>query len=727
MLDQRFKYLLLIIFLASILLIVFLQSNSGNSIKNLIKDNKILLGELQIKAKLQKLQTDIIFSESSLRDLVNNNDALHIQEFDRGMNTIQSEFAEIDSLINPAYDPQLRSELDFLVKEKIDNSNQAISLLFNLGKDSALSFIRTLRGRAIRDSIIQSISSLNENRQQALSNISSSVNINGARAKSWGIILAVIACFASISAFWYLIYQGQRQQKLIQILDTSEKKLKETSKVQEQFVANISHEIRTPMNAILGFTGLLQKTKLDKNQHEYVRSIRSSAENLLTIINDILDLSRIESGMMHIETLPFNLRELLHSLITMMKVKAKSRNLYLRTEADESIPKTLKGDAVRLTQILLNLISNALKFTHEGGVLVKMEMIETIGETCFIRFVVSDTGIGIDPQKQKKIFERFQQAQPETTRRYGGTGLGLSIVKQLVELQNGTIGVSSEPGKGSVFTVVLPYQIAGHEEAALPAPVLVGEPLLQKIRLLVAEDNAMNRKLVEHLLQQWQIDFDIVTNGAEAVELLREHPSVYDMILMDIQMPEMDGYTATEKIRYELHLPLPIIAMTAHALAGEREKCMGAGMDDYISKPINEQQLYKLIHKHANSFSDEEVAVIDMEYLRSLSRGDEAFEKNMMKAFSEQIPRELDELKNAIDSRDYKKIASSAHNMKSTVSYLGLHQLAPMLDQIETDSKNKSGITRISENFSSVDATCQLAIKEVNKLMVFDKNQIDLK
>jgi CheY-like chemotaxis protein len=411
----------------------------------------------------------------------------------------------------------------------------------------------------------------------------------------------------------------------------------------------------------------------------------------------------------------------------MMKVKAKSRNLYLRTEADESIPKTLKGDAVRLTQILLNLISNALKFTHEGGVLVKMEMIETIGETCFIRFVVSDTGIGIDPQKQKKIFERFQQAQPETTRRYGGTGLGLSIVKQLVELQNGTIGVSSEPGKGSVFTVVLPYQIAGHEEAALPAPVLVGEPLLQKIRLLVAEDNAMNRKLVEHLLQQWQIDFDIVTNGAEAVELLREHPSVYDMILMDIQMPEMDGYTATEKIRYELHLPLPIIAMTAHALAGEREKCMGAGMDDYISKPINEQQLYKLIHKHANSFSDEEVAVIDMEYLRSLSRGDEAFEKNMMKAFSEQIPRELDELKNAIDSRDYKKIASSAHNMKSTVSYLGLHQLAPMLDQIETDSKNKSGITRISENFSSVDATCQLAIKEVNKLMVFDKNQIDLK
>jgi len=727
MLNTRFKYLLLIIFLVSILLIVFLQYNSGKSIKHLIGDNKSLLGELQIKSKLQKLQTDIIFSESALRELVNNDDAQHIQEFDKGINSIESEFTEIDSLIKPTYDPELRNRIDFLIKEKIENSDQAIHLLFNQGKDSALGFIRTMRGRVIRDSIIQTISFLNENRQLALSNISRSVNVNGSKAKSWGIILAVIACFASIIAFWYLIYQGQRQQKLIQTLDSSEKKLKETSKVQEQFVANISHEIRTPMNAILGFTGLLQRTKLDKNQQEYVRSIRSSSENLLTIINDILDLSRIESGMMHIEMLPFNLRELLDSLITMMNEKAKNRNLYLRSESDESIPKTLKGDAVRLTQILLNLISNALKFTHEGGVLVKLEMKEKTDQTCFIRFVISDTGIGIDPEKQKTIFERFQQAQPETTRRYGGTGLGLSIVKQLVELQNGKISVTSEPGKGSVFTVDLPYQIAGEEEKAVPAPVLVAEPLLQKIKLLVAEDNVMNRKLVEHLLEQWQIDFDMVTNGAEAVEVLSRKAEEYDMVLMDIQMPEMDGYTATEKIRYDLRLNLPIVAMTAHALAGEKEKCIGVGMDDYISKPINEQQLYNLIHKYAKIFSDDDVAVIDREYLRSLSKGDEAFEKNMMKAFSEQMPRELNALKTAIAEKNYKKIESAAHSMKSTVSFLGIHQLAPLLEQIETDSQNKNGITGIHHSFTSVEATCHLAIKEVSKLMLFDKNQVDLK
>jgi signal transduction histidine kinase/CheY-like chemotaxis protein len=699
MLNQRFKYLLLIIFLVSIVVIVFLQYNSGNSIKNLIRDNKSLVNELRIKKKLQQLQTDIIFVESALRDLVGNENAQHIQELDKQLNIIEDEFAEIQQLVTPAKESALWNRLDVLIKEKLENTDQATSVLFNHGRDSALRFIRSLRGRTIRDSIIHTIGMIDDSRQQALSNISTSVNLNGSKAKSWGIILAVIACLASISTFWYFIFQGQRQQELIQTLDKSEKRLKEASKIQEQFVANISHEIRTPMNAVLGFAGLLQKTNLDKNQHEYVRSIRSSAENLLTIINDILDLSRIESGMMHIEALPFNLRELVDSLVTMMQVKAKNRNLYLQTELDESVPELLKGDAVRLTQILLNLISNALKFTHDGGVMVKLDLLEKKEESCLVRFSICDTGIGIAPEKQKKIFERFHQAQPETTRRYGGTGLGLSIVKQLVEIQNGTIFVVSEPGKGSIFTVILPYQIAGKHESAAPAPVLVAEPLIQKIKLLVAEDNAMNRKLVQHLLEQWQIDFDIVNNGAEAVQVLSKKGGEYDMILMDLQMPEMDGYTATEKIRFDLRLNLPIIAMTAHALAGEK-------------------------HKFAQSRSESEVAVVDMDYLRALSKGDKEFEKNMMQLFTTQIPHELSELKIAISKRNYKKIGSIAHNMKSTVSYLGIHQLTPVLEQIEEDAHNKSGIARINDNFISVEATCQLAIREVNKLMVFDQNQL---
>ena len=679
-----------------------------------------MLGELQIKTKLQQLQTDMIFSESALRDLISTGDAQHVRDLDNDLDTIQNELREIDSIIRPTSELNLLDQLNFLTKEKIENSNYTIYVLYKEGKDSALAFLRTLRGRIIRDSIIQNISLINENRQTALSNISTSIRVNGVQARNWGLVLALIACLASIIAFWYLIDQGRRQQNLIQTLDTSERELKEASKIQEQFVANISHEIRTPMNAILGFTGLLQKTNLDKNQHEYVRSIRSSSDNLLTIINDILDLSRIESGMMHIEKLPFNLTELVDSLATMMNVKAKDRNLYLHTEVTDSIPEILKGDAVRLTQILINLLSNALKFTHEGGVSIKVEAVEKKDEIVFIRFIISDTGIGIDPAKQKTIFERFHQAQPETTRRYGGTGLGLSIVKQLVEIQNGTISVVSEPGKGSVFTVMLPYQIASKSETAssLPASVLVAEPLLREIKILLAEDNQMNQKLIQHLLEQWKIDFEIVNNGVEAVETLRQKANDYNLVLMDIQMPEMDGYTATEKIRYDLHLDIPIIAMTAHALAGEKEKCLGAGMDDYISKPLNEEQLYKLINKYAQSSNlTSNGSVIDLEYLRSLSKGDSAFEKNMIKSFSIQMPKELNELKMAIDQKNYKKIGSIAHNMKSTVSYMGLKQLTPLLQQIERESENENGLTHINDNFILIDATCELAIREATDLI----------
>lgn len=719
MLRKRFRYLVLVIFIASIILIVFLQYNSGKSIENLIGDNKSLLSELQIKTKLQKLQTDVIFSESALRDLITNDDEQHVLDLKKSYVAMQGELMEIDGIIRSNSDGKLTDQLRFLMDEKIENSYKVISELNTDGKDSALAFIRTLRGRIIRDSLIQTISLIDQNRQTSLSNISASVSMNSVKAKSWGIILAIVACLASIIAFWYLVDQSLRQQKLIKTLDTSEKKLKEASKIREQFVANISHEIRTPMNAILGFTGLLQKTDLTKNQQDYIRSIRSSAENLLTIINDILDLSRIESGMMHIERLPFNLRELMDSLITMMSVKAKDLNLYLHTEIDNSIPFMLNGDAIRLTQILINLISNALKFTHEGGVTVKAELIDKKDEIARIRFSITDTGIGIEREKLRTVFERFHQAQPETTRRYGGTGLGLSIVKQLVEIQKGTLGVRSEPGKGSEFVVELSYQIVSGAKAAssFSTDELVIKPFFEKIKILVAEDNLMNQKLVKYLLEQWQIDFDIRSNGTEAIEALQKYPDEYNLILMDIQMPEMDGYTATEKIRNELNSAIPIIAMTAHALAGEKEKCLAAGMDDYISKPLHEEQLYRLINKYASKKNIHRTSVIDLEYLQTISKGDKVFEKNMIRSFSMQIPEELSKLKTAIEHEDYGKIYSVTHTMKSTVLYMGLQELAGLLEEIESESENKTGLANISNNFALIDSTCQLALKEAEELI----------
>ncbi len=721
MFTQRFKYLMLVIFLLSIILIVYLQYNSGKSIKNLITDNEVLLKELQIKSKLQKLQTDIIFSESALRDLITTNDEQHVRDLNADYGVILGEMADVDSSIRGTGDNQLLNQLRVLTNEKVDNGRQVMDILYARGADSALSFIRSLRGRIIRDSIIQTIRYINNGRQTALSNISASVSTNSVKARSLGIILAIVASLASIAAFWYLVDQGQRQQKLIRTLDTSEKKLKEASKIQEQFVANMSHEIRTPMNAVLGFAGLLQKTALDKNQQEYVRSIRSSAENLLTIINDILDLSRIESGMMHIEKLPFNVRELVDSIRTMMNVKASNLHLKLHAEVDDAVPGLLKGDAVRLTQILINLISNALKFTHEGGVTVKVTQVARFEDNVRLSFTITDTGIGIDPLKQKTIFERFHQAQPEATRRYGGTGLGLSIVKQLVEIQNGTISVASQPGKGSEFTVLLPYQLATDAEVTTAtASKVIVDPGIENANILVAEDNPMNQKLIRFLLEQWGVHFDIVPTGAAAVDALRENPGNYQLLLMDIQMPELDGYGATEKIRNDLHLNIPIIAMTAHALTGEKEKCLGAGMDDYISKPLNEEQLYKLIVRYANKGIEARIprpGMINMAYLQSISGGDRSFEKNMIQTFSKQLPAELEELDSAIRAADFRGISRVAHHMKSTVGYMGLEEVGSQLEKIEQAAGQQQNLAEISNNFGVVRAACQQVMEEVRTMV----------
>ena len=715
--ENRFRYLVLIIFLGSILLIVYLQFNSGRSIQNLINGNKNLLKELETQAKLKELEKDIILVESSIRGFVITADSLHLQGVTPEIEKIESELKTIKTTLGDS--SELLDQLSILSAEKLEHNRDVMEAFFTKGKRAAESIINTNRGKGIRDSITNTINQLSMNRQIQLSGLSSSINTNGSRAQSWGIILAIIACVSCVITFWYLIVEGLRQQKMIEALNVSEQKIKQASIIREQFVANISHEIRTPMNAVLGFTGLLQKTVLDKNQHEYVKSIKSSAENLLTIINDILDLSRMESGMLHIEKVPFNLRELLDSLVTMLTVKAKSRGLYLKAEVDEELPLILKGDAIRLTQILMNLISNGVKFTHQGGISIHVSEERKKNEIVFVRFVISDTGIGIDPEKQKHVFERFHQADAETTRRYGGTGLGLSIVKQLVDIQNGDILLESEPGKGSVFSVILPYEVAAVKETTEAKEIfLPPDRLFERTKLLVVEDNPMNRQLLSYLLQQWQIEFDMAENGAEAVEILRKNPSGYAVVLMDIQMPEMDGYTATDKIRQELNLNVPIIAMTAHALAGEKEKCISAGMDDYISKPLNEEQLYILISKHARKeHPDATLPVIDIEYLHSLSKGDIDFEKKMIKTFAEEIPGEVLKLKNAIDKKDYESIKSLAHNMRSTVGYLGLNKLIEPLKQMELDAETKNGMEGIQNNFSLINNTCKLALKEAETII----------
>jgi len=389
-------------------------------------------------------------------------------------------------------------------------------------------------------------------------------------------------------------------------LRTSKKVAEESIIVKENFLANMSHEIRTPMNAVMGFTSLLEQSNLTEEQHAIVHSMKISGETLMTLINDILDYSKLESGKIVIEQIPFSVRNTFESLEVLLQQKAKAKNLALIFDIDNKLPETLKGDPTRLMQILLNLTDNAIKFTETGHVEISVSVLGNEDKgIAKLEFKVKDTGKGIAPDKTSIIFERFTQESAATTRKYGGSGLGLSIVKGLVELQKGSIALQSTPGLGSVFSFVLSYPIAkdgshvAQKTIAPATPASFGTDQTDKnikdgaLSILIVEDNTINQMLAVHVLKKFGMITEIAENGRIGVEKLREKK--YDLVLMDIQMPEMDGYEATAIIRNELKNNVPIVALTAHNMNKEREKCLGLGMNDFISKPFDPKHLQETI------------------------------------------------------------------------------------------------------------------------------------
>jgi len=354
----------------------------------------------------------------------------------------------------------------------------------------------------------------------------------------------------------------------------------------------MSHEIRTPMNAIIGFTKVVLKTDLTVKQKEYLTAIKTSGDALIVLINDILDLAKVDAGKMTFEQTPFKMALSVSAMLHLFGTKIQEKNLTLIKEYDDKIPEILVGDPVRLHQIILNLVSNAVKFTTKGKITVGVSLLSEDMQKATIEFTVSDTGIGIPENKLEKIFENFEQATNSTSKNYGGTGLGLAIAKQLVERQGGSIHVKSKIDEGTSFNFRLSFKKTNHM-SELETEITELDTAVKNIKVLVAEDMALNQLLMKTLLDDFGFEYDIASNGKIAIEKLQNN--LYDIILMDLQMPEMNGFEATHYIRNEMHSIIPIIALTADVTTVDLAKCKAVGMNDYIAKPIDEQILYNKI------------------------------------------------------------------------------------------------------------------------------------
>jgi len=492
----------------------------------------------------------------------------------------------------------------------------------------------------------------------------------------------------------------------------------------QQFLSNMSHEIRTPMNAIIGFTKVLLKTDLTEKQNEYFSAIKISGDALIVLINDILDLAKVDAGKMVFEKTPFSLSNSIPSMLHLFETKLKEKNLKMIVKIDPKIPITLVGDPIRLHQIILNLVSNAIKFTLEGEITVELKLLSQNKEHVTIEFSVQDSGIGIPTDKLVSIFENFQQATSGTSRIFGGTGLGLAIVKKLVESQGGSVKVKSEINEGSTFSFVLSFNKSSekaNEEIVFVQPTIETE----NINVLVVEDVPINQLLMKTILDDFGFQRTIAANGKIAIQLLKEKQ--FDIILMDLQMPEMNGFEATEYIRNTLKSTIPIIALTADVTTVDVAKCKAAGMNDYMSKPLDERILYTKIMEfvkhpptydfHAELGNQEERKqdfIINLQYLSNHTKSNPKMMKEIILAFLEQTPTLILLITKSMMEKDWITLNAAVHKMIPSLAIVGMDKsYEKMAKKLQEYALLQEQNSNISDIVVKLEDACTIACKEL--------------
>jgi CheY-like chemotaxis protein len=504
-------------------------------------------------------------------------------------------------------------------------------------------------------------------------------------------------------------------------------------KAKQQFLSNMSHEIRTPMSAIIGFTKLVLKSELNPRQKEYLTAIKVSGEALIVLINDILDLAKVDAGKMTFEQTTFKMSTSIAAMLHLFEIRLQEKNLTLEKDYDDRIPEFLVGDPVRLRQIILNLISNAVKFTETGGITLRVRLLSETGESVVVEFTVGDTGIGIAEENLENIFESFQQASKGTARIYGGTGLGLAIVKKLVEAQHGRITVTSTPGKGSAFSFVLDFKkssVYGLSEAY----GVDSEIASKHIKVLVVEDMPLNQLLITTLLDEFGFESECASNGRIGLQMLAKNDDQkqrpFDIILMDLHMPVMDGFETTEYIRKVIGSSIPILALSADVTTVDVVKCRKAGMNDYITKPVDEKELYhKIISLSGKSTQGLQLSstayfypssFIDLQYLDRRTKSSPKLKTEIISLYLMQTPTLVKVMKDAFQEKDLGQLTAAVHKMIPSFSVMGMKTECESvargvleLAQLDNGSEKLSNLILRLENICN--RTCEDLKKELIK------------
>lgn len=727
------KLIIIISSLISICLVVFIAINANYYITRMSRNNAELYSAYRISELLKSFRSNITILDNKQKGYIITGDGKFLEEYKLKETETKVYLKNMEKYFSGKAEEEAFYKLKDLTYKKLSEAKD-----LSQGNNLAGFKARTDDNEEVNGNTVDEIKfviedingSLNKKTQILLDNSIEYVKIS----KNWSFLEVAIGIIAALAALIILFRDINVRNKLENELRIAKRQADDNALTKEQFMANMSHEIRTPMNAILGFSNLLQKTRLDNAQTEYLSAIKTSGSNLLSIINDILDFSKIEAGKLHIEKISFDLLGLLDSLKIMFAEKAKEKEIGFEVAVDEQLPQFVFGDPTRLTQILVNLTNNAIKFTSKGNVKLSCEFKSLEQDVVQLVFRIKDTGIGIPADKVGDVFERFNQGNKETTRNYGGTGLGLAIVKNLVEVQNGEISLKSKEGVGTEFSITIGYPISYENTYS---ELNINQLHLPKIsngqlRVLLAEDNALNQKLAANYLKSFGMEVDVAENGQIALDYLQQRH--YDIILMDIQMPVLDGYSAAVKIRSELHLDTPVIAMTAHIMSGEREKCISFGMNDYISKPFKEADLHAVIIKyighsqttdtnkpdhlnHQKTAMNDTPKVVNLKDLYDLARGNNSFIKEMIDIFLEQNPIDLSHIERAIPVQDFAAIRAASHKMKTSLGFMGMKPLLTPLSEMEMLAENKQDLPRITAIYNEIRSNCEAATHELNDVL----------